>query len=261
MKIKSIKTKSVTQLTQVAFGADATCTMNPDIWKIMEATREKGIVPNITVANITDEVADNLAKYCGAVAVSRYSNKDWCYDSVKRLTDRGMTQVNIHQLLSNETYDQVLETIADMKNDPRLEKMNAIVFLSLKPKGRGVKYNSLTMDQFKSVIDFSLESQINFGFDSCSANKFLATVKDSPNFKQYETNAEPCESSLFSTYIDVQGKFFPCSFSPDTDLWGSEGIDVANCEDFMKDIWYNERTNEFRKSLLENHRSCPLFKI
>lgn len=169
--------------------------------------------------------------------------------------------INIHMLLSDETYDMVLETIADMKNDPRLAKMNAIVFLSLKPKGRGVKYNSLTMAQFKSVIDFSLESGINFGFDSCSANKFLATVKDSPNFKQYETNAEPCESSLFSTYIDVQGKFFPCSFSPDTDLWGSEGIDVANCEDFMKDVWYNERTNEFRKSLLGNHRSCPLFKI
>lgn len=76
-------------LTQIAFGADAKCESNPDLWKMMEYAHLNGIVPNITVAEISDDVADNLAKYCGAVAVSYY-DKDTCFDSIKKLTDRGM---------------------------------------------------------------------------------------------------------------------------------------------------------------------------
>lgn len=248
-------------VTQIAFGADATGESNPDMWKIMQLCRDKGIVPNITIANISDETADNLVKYCGAVAVSRYANKNFCYDSVKKLTDRGMKQINIHQLISDETYDQVLETISDMKTDPRLAKMNAIVFLSLKQKGRGTQYNPLAFDKFKSIIEFSMDAKINFGFDSCSANKFLMAVKDTPAYKQFEISAEPCESSLFSTYIDVDGKFHPCSFSPKTDLWGDEGIDVASCTDFLRDIWFNEKTVKFREVLIQGHRNCPFYKI
>jgi MoaA/NifB/PqqE/SkfB family radical SAM enzyme len=162
-----------------------------------------------------------------------------CYDSVKKLTDRGMNQINIHQLISEETYEQVLETISDMKSDSRLEKMNAIVFLSLKQKGRGTKYNPLAFDKFK----------------------ILLAVKDTAAYKQFEISAEPCESSLFSTYIDVDGKFHPCSFSPNTELWGEEGIDVASCNDFLKDIWFNEKTAKFREALLQGHRNCPFYKI
>lgn len=57
---------------QVALGADANLKANPDIWKIMEKTREYDIVPNITVADVDDETADKLAKYVGACAVSNY---------------------------------------------------------------------------------------------------------------------------------------------------------------------------------------------
>jgi len=74
-------------LTQVAFGADSEATSNPDLWDMMRYCRSKGVVPNITVANITDETADNLASLCGAVAVSRYPNKEICYNSIEKLTD------------------------------------------------------------------------------------------------------------------------------------------------------------------------------
>ena len=88
-------------LTQIAFGADADLTANPDLWKMMEYAREKGIVPNITAAWIDENTADKLARYCGAVALSRYEHsKDKCYDSVKMLTDRGMQQVNMHFMLA-----------------------------------------------------------------------------------------------------------------------------------------------------------------
>ena len=64
-------------VTQIAFGVDAQCTSNPYTFEIMKYAREKGIVPNVTVADISDNTADFLATTCGAVAVSRYANKDF----------------------------------------------------------------------------------------------------------------------------------------------------------------------------------------
>ena len=84
---KSILDKMGVQLTQVAFGADSEASSNPELFQMAEYCREKGVVPNITVANISDETADRLASVMGAVAVSRYDDKDACYDSVKKLTD------------------------------------------------------------------------------------------------------------------------------------------------------------------------------
>jgi len=55
----------------------------------MEYCREQGVVPNITVAEISDETADKLVKYCGACAISRYENKDICYDSVEKIYPYG----------------------------------------------------------------------------------------------------------------------------------------------------------------------------
>lgn len=261
---KKILDKLPPSITQIAFGADATCEMNPDIFKIMEVTRNKGIIPNITVADINDEVADKLTEYCGAVAVSRYVNKNFCYDSVKRLTDRGMTQINIHQLICKETFEQTLETINDIHNDPRLSKLNAIVFLSLKTKGRAKKgFTPITQEMFSELTHLCLDSNTRFGFDSCGAHKFLNSIEGfEPQIKKaLQESAEPCESSIFSIYIDTHGKFFPCSFSPETDVWSTDGLDVVNCEDFIEDIWYNEQTEQFRKTLLCNNRNCPIYKI
>lgn len=261
---KIILSKLPKTVTQIALGADANCTMNPDIWKIMEASRAQGVVPNITVADISDETADKLIKYCGAVAVSRYANKDICYDSIKKLTDRGMKQVNIHMMISKETYNQALETIADYKNDPRLAKLNAIVFLSLKTKGRGKRgFSQLSHEEFAELVNLCLDSNTPFGFDSCGAHKFLKSISglDDQKRKLLEMSVEPCESSLFSIYIDTFGVFYPCSFSPDTDVWGNDGLNVLECNDFIKDIWKHERTEQFRKKLLSNKRNCPLYTI
>ena len=135
-------------VTQVAFGADAKGTSNPDLFKIMKYTRQKGIIPNITIADCSDKIADKLVKYVGAVAVSRYKKKDYCYNSVKKLTKRGLKQTNIHILVSEESYEDILETFEDIHNDSRLAKLNAIVLLNLKKKGRGVGYHRLSDDKF-----------------------------------------------------------------------------------------------------------------
>ena len=252
-------------ITQIAYGADATLTSNPDWYNIFKYTKEHGIIPNVTVANISDETADKIASVCGATAISRYSNKNWCYDSVKKLTDRGMTQVNIHQLVATETYDQIIETINDIKVDERLSKLNAIVFLSLKQKGRGEHFHTLDYDKFKYIIKLCRELEINFGFDSCSAPKVFEALKDEPDFKQIEQCIEPCESSCFSSYINTEGDFYPCSFSEGTGDW-KQGLSVLKSDNFVKDIWQHDKTKAFREKLCKNKdsnacRNCPLFKV
>lgn len=254
---KIIIDKLPSTLTQIAFGVDATLTSNPDWYNIFNYAKSKSFIPNVTVANINDEVADKLSSICGAVAVSRYNNKNYCYDSIKKLTDRGMEQVNIHQLLSKETLANVYETIHDIAfSDDRLRKLNAIVFLSLKHKGRGSSFTSLSNEEFKNIIDECNKLGINYGFDSCSYHKWANAIND----KELLKYGEPCESTLHSTYINVNGDFFPCSFTEGTKGW-EKGISVLNCNNFINDVWNNSRTIEFRNNLLNNNRKCPIYNI
>lgn len=256
---KMLPTEEQAGITQIALGADASCTSNPDIFRMMDYAREKDIVPNITVANITDETADELIKRVGAVAVSRYANKNHCYDSVKRLTDRGLKQTNIHVMISEETFDIAMETLKDYNVDERLNKLNAIVFLSLKQKGRGVGHTPLSQEKFKQLINYSFDNNVPIGFDSCSAHKFLLAIKDNPNYKQLEQNVEPCESGCFSSYIDAKGDFYPCSFAEGCPGW-EKGLPVKNVETFI-DIWNHSKVIDFRNKLLNNKRRCPLYEV
>ena len=263
-------------LTQIAFGADATLQLNPDIWKIMAYSRENGVIPNVTLANvINDEIADNLAKYCGAVAISRYHIPDICYNSVKKLTDRGMKQVNIHYMISKETLKGAYDTIDSASSDERLKGLNAIVFLSLKTKGRGEHgFTPLTQEEFTDLVRYAKEKNVGVGFDSCSSLKAFNAYKGTDAEKKVAKLIEPCESSLLSLYINVDGKYFPCSFTEGYNGKGidwSEGLDVLECadtEDFLNKIWNNKKTQEFRNLLMESKknnefgcRTCPLYNI
>jgi len=248
-------------LTQMAIGADAQCESNPDVWDMMKYSREKGIIPNITVADITNHTADKLVELCGAVSVSRYFNKNYCYDSIKKLTDRGLKQTNMHICIFEESLDQVYETFNDYINgDERLKDLNAIVLLSLKTKGRGKGFTPLSQDKFKAMVTYAMDNNIPLGFDSCGCHKLLESIKDHENYKQYEMLSEPCESSLFSVYINVKGEFYPCSFTENTNGWKT-GIPVDTCDNFLKDVWFNKRTVNFRDRLIENKRRCPVYDI
>lgn len=259
-KMKPDYPNGIIGITQLAFGVDAQCESNPDIWKMMEYCRENKIVPNVTVADISDETADKLAKYCGAVAVSRYDDKNICYDSVKKLVDRGMKQVNIHVMISRETVHNAIETINDYHTDPRLKGMNAIVFLSLKKKGRGVGHTPLTQEMFTELAEMATQLDVSFGFDSCSANKYLKSIEGKPNYDQIATNVEPCESTLFSSYISADGEFYPCSFGEQYTGW-DHGIKITAETNFVKDVWFNEKVSIFRKSLMEHKRNCPMYEV
>jgi hypothetical protein len=123
-------------ITQIAFGI-GDIEGNPDMWDIFDYCNKNDVVPNVTVngEGITDEISDKLVSKCGAVAVSLY-DKDKTYNTVKKLTDKGLNQTNIHFMLSEQTYDKAFELMNDYLFDERLMKLNAIVFLSLKKQGR-----------------------------------------------------------------------------------------------------------------------------
>lgn len=267
---KTIFHKLPKNLTQIAFGI-GDIDSNPDLFKIMEYCRNNDynyVVPNITINgwNLTDEYADKLSKLCGAVSVSNY-DFDLCFNAVQKLTDRGMKQVNIHQLVAEETFETCLKLMEETKRDPRLEKLNAIVFLALKPKGKRNTLTPINPLKYKELVDVALNDKVRIGFDSCSAPMFLKAVEGHDNYKQFQTMAEPCESYLFSFYINVEGKTVPCSFLEDEADY--KGLDVVNCNDFLKDIWYHPEVVAFRElvtsteknGLVENCRQCPYFKI
>ena len=261
-------------LTQIAFGITDIET-NPDFWNIMAYTREIGVIPNYTTNGygVTKEVAEKTAELCGAVAVSLY-DKDQCYDAVDMYVKAGMTQVNIHYMLAEETIEGAIDLIYhDVQNDLRLKGLNAVVFLQYKPHGRGIgKFNSIKdVNRFRDLIDIAKLKGIGIGFDSCTAPLYFKAIENDPNYKQLSQYAEPCESGLFSYYMNVDGIYFPCSFTEGEGGW-EKGIDGNNPKDFLDDIWFNPRMVEWRENLIKSSkgcdcissnicRSCPVFAI
>lgn len=267
-KIFDVLPKSI---TQIAFGADYDLTSNLELPTMMYYAKKNGVIPNVTVGYVTDIMADILPEVCGAVAVSRYESKDKCYDSIKKLTDRGMTQVNMHYMIAEETYERALETLEDIKNDPRLAKLNAIVFLSLKQKGRGVGFHPLSQEKFNNLIAYARKIGVGIGFDSCSSLKAYRAFEDKP---EVQSSIIPCEASIESSYINVKGTYYPCSFcegEQNGELDWREGINVPECEnyeDFLDKVWFNERTQQFKSAIkntchdnCENCRHCPMFTV
>jgi len=249
-------------LCSIAFGVLSPIEQHPEVWEIFEECRNRGVVPCVTInQGLTVNTADRLASLCGAVAVSvNKDNRTQAYNAIRSLTDRGMTQVNIHIVLSNDSVAFVKSVVEDMKNDVRLAKMNAMVMLSFKDKAQTYAMEPISSSYYRDVIDYCIKSGINFGFDSCSAQAFEAAIEESPQRREQLLQcAEPCESMMFSAYIDVNARLYACSFLENKGMW-YQGINVLNHDDFM-DIWNCEQVGQWRKKLLANERGCPEYRI
>ena len=269
-------------MTQIALGVDAECGTNPDVWCIMDYCNENGVTPNVTVADISKETAENIVRRCGACAVSCYErNRNCCYDSIKLLTDEAKRQgkdsfkVNMHLLVSHETEKFVFEVLNDRLKDERLKDMGAIVLLSLKQKGRGKAFRKMDDEVYKKVIFFLQDNHISYGSDSCGANRLMTSLKE--YYKDKENGEEqyrrvlgcisPCESLMESIYINVNGEVFPCSFMEGEDNW-NEGIDLKNekCRNFTAQVWNHPRVLEWRQNALRcincnGCNQCPHYEI
>jgi len=257
-------------LTQIAFGITGVQT-NPDFIRMLKLCRANGIIPNFTLTGIdlTEKLANQIAKLVGGLAVSVYNTgKDIGYNTVKMFTDRGVVQTNIHLMVSQETLDFVYEVLRDVKTDSRLEKLNAVVFLGVKPKGRAKDgFHSLTNEQYHSLVDYCFKNKLRFGFDSCSAPKFEHAVKRGDLSWEHQKllimMSESCESSLFSGYINVKGEFWHCSFSEDES--NVECVNVLDAGDFLEDVWYSPAVKKFRERVLATQvngcRKCVTYDL
>ncbi len=272
-QFKRLFLKIPTNVSQIAFGI-GDLHGNPDLFKIMEYCRNNPyhkVIPNLTFngTGYTQSDLQQLSKLCGSVAISNY-NLDICATAVHELSKYDIQQINIHQMVAQETYDDTLKLIEAIRVDPRFHGVYAVVFLALKQKGRGIGYHPLSADQFGKLANKVIDSGKNLGFDSCSAYKVIQAYKDHPNFTNIEMSIESCESSLFSAYINVQGEIFPCSFIEGIPGW-ENGIPLDDTkdfgEDFLEDIWYHPKLKGFREKLLKtatnpyNCRTCPYYNI
>jgi len=256
-------------LTQIAFGITGIQT-NPDFLKMMKYCREIGIVPNFTLSGIdlTDEIANEVSKLVGALAVSAYqADKNICYNTVDKFVKLGVSQTNIHLLVSKENIDFVYEVLNDRISDERLKMMGSIVFLGVKPKGRAkYRYTPLPSSEYKKLIEFCFNKKISIGFDSCSAPKFESSVKlmniSEKDKEKLISCSESCESSLFSSYINCNGEYWHCSFSEDED-----GQNCVNCLDYdhFIEVWYSDPVKNFREKSMASYqdgcRYCHVFPV
>lgn len=238
---KDILNKFKRNLTQVAFGitdVDA----NPYMWKMFEYCRENNIFPNYTCngKKVTKEIADKTKELCGAVAVSILDKND-SYNAIELFDN---IQTNIHCMVAEERMNFVLSVINDIKEDKRLEKVNAIVFLQYK----GDKLSPISLESHKKLIDICYDKNINYGFDSCSAPSQLKLY---PEKREY---IEPCESGLFSGYINCEGYFYPCSFSESK----MQGLNVEELD--LEEIWYSKEIENWRQKLSNNNCHCSMKK-
>jgi MoaA/NifB/PqqE/SkfB family radical SAM enzyme len=265
---KQVFSKFPDILTQIAFGI-GDIDGNPDLWDIMKHCRDHNVVPNLTTngMGVTDEIAARLASLCGAVAVSHYHLDDTCFDAVARLTKAGLKQVNLHKLLSTQSYESCFRLIDKIKTDPRLADLKAVVFLLLKPVGSRNKLTAISgAGQYKELLDYAQERGVGIGFDSCSAPVVLKSLPETTH-----ASVECCESGCFSIYVSSDAKVYPCSFCEGYGEW-ADGIDLRSVNDFTKEVWYSERIVAWRARLLRSSkacscpyadacRSCPIYDI
>ncbi|MFA5688554.1 MAG: hypothetical protein WC959_05360 [Kiritimatiellales bacterium] len=266
---KKVFDKLPMTITQIAFSADADLTANPEVFDMMRYCRTNGhhyVVPSISVGQVTENTAWNLLNArAGCVGVSRYDDKEPAYDAVETLSDLDgklghRWQINLHIVISEDTFEQAMETIEDTLTDPRLKGLNSIVFLSLKQKGRGCSSKIISPEHFRTLIETSQRILPQFGLDVCATPKLLR-VKDTPMWRMC---SQPCDSGIYGSYINVDGCAFPCSFMEGTSGWET-GVDVISAEDYMRDVWRTPAFINHRKKIADMHaegcRLCPVWDV
>jgi hypothetical protein len=259
--LKSILDKTPQTLTQIAYGI-CDIDSHPQFFEILEETRRRGIIPNFTTSGIgvTKEIAEKVAKICGAVAVSVNSQRlAISLRAVQLFNESSNTlQTNIHYMLSEQTYDDAFTIIDEVSHLPLFK--GAVVFLAYKPKQPNQPFTTLKdVDKYKKLIEYCHSKGVRVGFDSCSCPLYMKTINGEPNEDKLAQYAEKCEANLHSLYINCKGEFYPCSFSEGMGKWES-GINLKNILDF-NEIWHDNRVVEWRNHLLKCDRNCPIYNL
>lgn len=229
---------------QFALGGRGDPDQHEHFEEILKLCREHNIVPNFTTSGygLTPELAQACKRYCGAVAVSWYRS-EYTLRAISMLLETGV-KTNIHYVLGQNSIDEALRRLKD--NDfPR--GINAVIFLLHKPAGQGDYDNVLSVDDPRILIFFEEIDKEKHGFkiglDSCSVPGLVSFSK-----KAVPETFDTCEGARFSSYIDAQMNFMPCSF----DQAGKYAVSLREMS--IAEAWESEAFERFRNSL---RGRCP----
>lgn len=252
-------------LSQIAFGITGLKT-NPDLPKMFKYCREVGIVPNVTTvgADMDDEILDALCAECGAVAVSCYTGaKQLCYDTIKRVHDRAAEKygrdmhVNMHIVVGKDNMAHLKEVLTDVAGG-KVEGLKSVVLLRIKPKGRAAAMDCVVPQSvYDEIVKFCLEKNVSFGFDSCSAVPVMETLRAMGRADLCDC-CESCESSRLSSYINVKGEYWSCSFAEGTDF-----IKPVNVLEYRSatEWWNSDAVKAVRFCKNPACASCPVYDL
>jgi radical SAM protein with 4Fe4S-binding SPASM domain len=241
---KRIVDESKGQLFQVALGGRGDPEMHEDFEAIVAYCRENDIVPNMTTSGfgLTDEKADLIKAYCGAVAVSWYRSP-YTLKAIDLLVNKGI-KTNIHYVLGNNSIDEAYEMVKHKKIP---KGVNRVIFLLHKPVGLGQQDNVLKSDDPKVKDFFALFNEDRYcniaGFDSCCVP---GIVNFAPQV--HLDSIDTCEAARYSAYITPDMKMTPCSF--DQELKWQVDLHTYTIEE----AWNAPTFNRFRNVL---SMSCP----
>lgn len=203
---------------------------HPDFFSIIDETVKRGIVPNFTTNGrlLTGETFVRLKGNVGAMAIS-ITKMEEMKAYVGLLKDSKGIRVNLHYILSRESVEQAIEILRGKYNGV-LNSVNAIVFLTYKPAGRGNDTNVLnTGDTFNTFLKELRTPKVvcKIGFDACFVPMLLRNIQGHDDYVDF------CEGGFFSVYVNERKEVSPCSFSNGKDSFS------LNDYDFY-DIWLNK---------------------
>lgn len=227
--LESMNSSEHGNVFQVALGGGEPLE-HPDFFDIIDETVKRGIVPNFTTNGrlLTAESFERLKGKVGALAIS-IAKMDELNSFLQILKRRNGIKVNLHYILSRDSIEEAIGIVKGKYNN-LLYDVNAIVFLTYKPAGRGGRKNVIrpgrTLNVFLKEIQMPKIS-CKIGFDACFVPMLLRNTPKLDNYVDF------CEGGFFSVYVNEKKEVSPCSFSNGKDSFS------LNDYDFY-DIWLNK---------------------
>ena len=215
---------------------------HPGFLEMVEETAKRGIVLNFTTNGLllTPAVFAAIKGKVGAMAISA-ANIGELKRVIPLLKDCKGVRVNIHFILSNESVQEAIGIVNGEQNY-LFAGINAVVFLTYKPAGRGANNAMLRdvsrIDEFIKAIK-SPKISCKIGFDACFVPMLMR------NHAVRKELVDVCEGGFFSVYIDEYMRVSPCSFSGGKDSYSLK-------EYGFYDIWLN-KLQSYRDRVKKNN--------
>ncbi len=227
--LDSMNSSEYGNVFQVALGGGEPLE-HPDFFDIIEETVKRGIVPNFTTNGrlLTAETFDRLKGKVGALAIS-ITKIEELNAFTQLLKRRNGIKLNLHYILSRDSIEEAIGIVKGKYND-LLYDVNAIVFLTYKPAGRGGGRNLISPGRILNAFLKEIQMQkvsCKIGFDACLVPMLSRNIQEQDNYVDF------CEGGFFSVYVNEKKEVSPCSFSNGKDSFSLNNYDFY-------DIWLNK---------------------